>query len=611
MKKNKPLCDKTPKIWPHYTVIIAIFAIGLLVYYRTILKGVFLFDDTALIIDNPFIKNFSYIKEIFTTHLFKGSGVYSNFYRPMQSLSFMVDYHFWKLNPFGYHLVTVLIHIFNSIAVYFLIYIIYKNQYVAFITGVLFCVHTVLSILVNYVAARADILSAFFFILALIAYILYKQIGLDWRSILLYLLSAICFILAVLSKELAAIFPFVSLLYLRCFPSKNIEQSKKDTPNLIWVFFAIAAVYALLRLTVLDFTHGKLLETTTGQIPLSNRLLTTSKVFMIYLRLLLVPTGLHMEWNIKPAASFLQDEVFLSVVGLAAVGIFIYSLFRTSKLKFFAITWFFITLLPQSNIFPLNYFMSESWLYIPSIGFFALLAIYLYELKKRSRLWAIFVFFVVLFLTAFYGVLTYKRADVWADPAKLYIEVLKHSPDNTKARINLGVLLAKSGSYAEATKKYKEVANLLPNDPGVHSNLGTVYADQKMYDRALEEFKKAVEFNPNDYVAHNNIGILYKQKGDIKKAMDEYTKALALNPSYSLTYNNIGNIYLESGQHDAAIRFYKKAIVFDPNKAAFYDNLGKAYKNKGMRKEAKESFEKALKLGPSNKTAIENLGALN
>lgn len=602
MKKNKVSCNKIPKIWPHYTVIITIFVIGLLVYYRTILKGVFLFDDEALIIDNPFIKDFSHIKDIFTTHLFQGRGIYSNFYRPMQSLSFMLDYHFWKLNPLGYHLVNVLIHIFNAIAVYFLIYIVYKKQYVAIVAGLLFCTHTVLAIVVDYVAARADPLSTSFFLLAIIAYILYKEAEVRWHSILLYLSSIACFILALLSKELALILPFVILLYLSCF-SKKIGGQKKSKPNLIWGFFIIAIIYVLLRATVLNFTHGQLLETTTGKIPLYFRLLTTSKAFMIYLRLLLVPVGLHMEWDIEPASSFLQDEVFLSVVGLVAIGIFVYFLFRTSKPKFFAIGWFFITLLPYTNIFPLNYFMSESWLYIPSIGFFTLLAIYLYELKEKSKLWAFFVFFIVLLSILFYGILTYKRADVWADPIRLYTEVLKYSPTNTKARINMGVLLTKSGLYDEAEKRYKEAAKFLPNDAGLHSNLANVYikkadnyANKKMYDLALKEFEKAVELNPKDFVAYNNIGILYKQQGQIKKAMEKYAKALEMNPSYPLTYNNIGNIYLESGQYDAAIRFYKKAITLDPDKAAFYDNLGKACKNKGMIKEAEEAFKKASEL---------------
>jgi len=584
----------------------------MVVYYHSLIKGVFLFDDKGLILDNPLIKNFSYLKEIFTTHLFKGSGIYSNFYRPIQSLSFMIEYHFWQLNPFGYHLVNILIHISNAMLVYFFIYAISKKQDIAIITSLLFCVHTVLSWPVNYVASRADLFSVFFILIAAIAYVFYKERG----NYLLFFFSLACFILAILSKEASVIFFFILLLYLYCFP-KQTREPKKSSPNLVWIFFILIIIYVLLRVTVLNFTKGKLLETTTGIIPMYARLLTTSKVFMIYLKLLVAPTGLHMEWDIVPATSFLQDEVFFSVLGLAIIAGFMYYLFKTSKLKFFAIAWFFITLIPYSNIFPLNYFMGEGWLYMPSIGFFTLMAAYLSELRKRSKLWSLTVIFTVVCLILFYGVLTFKRADIWADPIKLYTEVLKYSPNNTKARINLGVILAEAGSYEEAEKKYKEVEKTLPNDPATHSNLANIYikkadnyANKQMYDLALIEFKKAIEFNPKDYVAHNNIGILYKQKGDIKKAMEEYTKALEINPTYSLTYNNIGNIYLESGQYDAAIRFYKKAISLDPNKGAFYGNLGKALKNKGMIKEAKEAFQKALSLDPNNKDALNGLNGV-
>jgi len=332
---------------------------------------------------------------------------------------------------------------------------------------------------------------------------------------------------------------------------------------------------------VLNFTSTSEKLTIAG-IPLYLRLFTTSKVLMIYLRLLLVPIGLHMEWLIEPARSFMQDIVFLSIAGSLIIGIFSYVLYKTSKPKFFAIGWFFITLIPYSNIFPLAYFMGESWLYIPSIGFFTFTTIYLSELGKRSRLWNLIVIFIVCFLVISYSFLTIRRSEVWADPVKLYKEILKYSPNSTRARIQLGTIIAK----------------------------GETYLNNKMHDAALEEFKKAIETDPKNYIAHNNIGIIYKKKGDIKKAMEEYEKALELNPDYPLTYNNIGNIHLESGQYDDAIRFYKKAISIDSYNAGFYGNVGKAYKYKRMPKEAQESFEKALSLDPDNKDALEGLNAV-
>ncbi|MDP2921389.1 MAG: tetratricopeptide repeat protein [Candidatus Omnitrophota bacterium] len=604
MKKEKTKNSVIEKRIPHYIIIILLFLTGLVAYKGAFIKGIFLFDDQALIVDNPFIKDFSHIKDVFTTHLFKGSGVYSNFYRPMQAFSAMIEYHFWGLKPFGYHLVNVVIHMLTSIAVYFFGYILSKRQIVGITAGLLFSVHTVLSGPVHYISARADLLMALFSVIAINFYMLYRET--KTRGVLFYGVSFLSFLAAILSKETAVMVPFLALFYLYCFSDRraNLENRK---PNLLWPFFIVIALYGWLRFTALDFSEGKLIETTTGVLPMHIRLLTTSKVLMLYLRLLVLPVGLHMEWDIAPAVSFFQDEVFLSIVGLLIIAGFIYFLFRNSRLKFFAIGWFFITLIPYLNIFPINYFMGEGWLYVPCIGFFILIGLYLSELGSRSKFLSWAVIFILLSFTLFYGALTCRRAYVWADPARLYKEVLKYSPNNTKARINLGMILAKSGDREEAIKRYNEVAKITPNDSGAHANLGSLYAEKKMNDKAMEEFKKAVELNPKDYVAHNNIGILYKMKGDIKKAMEEYTKALELNPSYPLTYNNIGNIYLDSRQYEAAIRFYNKAISIDPNKAAFYSNLGKAYKAKRMPEKAREAFGKALQLEPGHKEAVSEL----
>ncbi len=605
--KSKPQENSSAKALPHYIFILPIVIIGFLVYYKS-LFGSFVFDDKALIVDNPFIKNFGYLKDIFTTHLFKGSGVYSNFYRPIQSLSLMIDYHFWGMNPLGYHLTNVFLHIFNSLLVYSLVSTLTNKKEIGFTAGIIFSVHTVLSGPVNYIPARDNLLGTFFFLVSFVLYIRYFNA--KNRFGVLFLLGAFfSFLVSLLSREANFMVPILFLFYLYCF-SGNKRNTEKRKPTLIWLFFIVLGIYSCLRFTLLDFTEGKLLETTTGMIPLHLRLFTTSKVLMIYLRLLLLPIGLHMEWNIAPAMSFVQDEVFLSLVGVAIIAIFAFYLFRASRLKFFFFGWFFILLFPYSNVFPLNYFMGEGWLYTPSIGLFALAAVYLYELSLKSKIWRCAVIFLVSSMVLFYGFLTFRRADVWADPIKLYTEVLRYSPNNTKARINLGVILAQAGDYDTALAKYKEAAELLPDDAGVHASLGSVYAGKKMYDVAFEEFKQAIELNPKDYVVYNNLGILYKQKGNIRKAMEHYSKALEINPSYPLTYNNIANIYLETNQYDAAIRFYKKAITIDPNKAAFYANLGKAYKGKGMMNKAEEAFSQAVRLDPNHEEAAAMLRGL-
>ena len=110
-------------------LLIVMIAISI---YANSFKNSFIWDDQALVLDNPYIKSTNYIKEIFTKHLFHGSGTVSNFYRPMQSLTLLIDYHFWRLNPFGYHLTNLFFHTLNAILIYFLILLITKNQKIAY-----------------------------------------------------------------------------------------------------------------------------------------------------------------------------------------------------------------------------------------------------------------------------------------------------------------------------------------------------------------------------------------------------------------------------------------------------------------------------------------------
>jgi len=563
-RKIKKEIDR--KFMPHYIPLAIIAIAGFIVYYNSIIKGIFIWDDNFLVINNPVIKDFSHIKDIFATHLFYGSRSYSNFYRPLQSLSFMVDYHFWKLNPLGYHLVNVAVHILNSIGAYFLVYLISKRKDVSLFTGLLFCVHTVLSGPAAYISARADLLSAFFFLISMILYVLYKEGYFKGYGFLIYLGSLSTFLLGLLSKEIAFVVPFVFLFYLFCFSNEKMRL-EKSRRNLIWVFFIIIAIYGYLRFTVLSFTEGKLIETTTAAIPLYNRLLTTSKVIMVYLRILLFPVGLHIEWNIEPAMSFMQDEVFLSMVGLFIIGCFSYFLYKTSKVKFFFIGWFFVVLLPYCNIYPLAYFMGDGWLYIPSMGFFALLSMYLSDLSKRSKIWLYVVSIMFLFLIFFYSLLTIKKGEEWADPVKFWSQTVKFSPKSYKAHLELGVVLAKKGLYQDAEK----------------------------------EMQKALELNPRDYAGYSNMGNIYKIKGDFKKAEEAYKKSIELNPKHANSYSNLGNIYLQANRYDEAIDCYKKAIELNPYMADFYRNLSIAYKSKGMIQEGEASFKKAIELNPNLK----------
>ena len=146
-----------------------IMILGLAVYANS-LGGEFLWDDHHLIEDNMTINRWSKVTRVFTTDIASGAGGKYNFYRPLQIISYMFDYWLWKLNPIGYHLTNILLHILTALCLYWLINLIFKQPMLAFLSSVLFVVHPVHTEAVAYISGRADSLALLFMALCFIFY---------------------------------------------------------------------------------------------------------------------------------------------------------------------------------------------------------------------------------------------------------------------------------------------------------------------------------------------------------------------------------------------------------------------------------------------------------
>ncbi|MCM8808210.1 MAG: hypothetical protein NC926_09795, partial [Candidatus Omnitrophica bacterium] len=125
-----------------------------IVYFNSIFNP-FIFDDYGLIIENTFIKNFKYLKLLFTTNLYEGAGEKTLFYRPLQSLSYALIYKFFKLNPIPYHLLNIFLHIGCSILFFLLLKEIYGER-IAFLSSLLWAIHPINTEAVTYIAGLAD-----------------------------------------------------------------------------------------------------------------------------------------------------------------------------------------------------------------------------------------------------------------------------------------------------------------------------------------------------------------------------------------------------------------------------------------------------------------------
>jgi tetratricopeptide (TPR) repeat protein len=531
--------------------------------YANSLQSPFIWDDHYLIIENHFIKSFSYIPDIFKHHLYYSSAGVSNFYRPLQSLILMLDHALWKGNVTGYHVTSVVFHILCAFFAYMVIGALFGRKTLSFLASLLFLVHPANSTVVNYISSRADSQATLFILLCILFFVKYSR---DNRKKALYGLSLASFVLALLSKEMAVMLPLLILLSAP-FALAGKKITGNDLKPVIPYLF-ILGIYAILRFTVLDFSYESVLRPA----PLYIRLLTSAESFVRLTGIFFAPVSIHIEKAIPFSKGLFQSSTLFSLAALLLIGGFMYWVRKRSAMCLFGLGWFFISLLPMSNIVPLNATIADHWLYLASIGLSLALIGGWADLVGRKKLGLALYAVIAIVLS----LLTIKQNTIWQDPFRFYQSAIKNSP----------------GSYR------------------AHNEIGLLYMHEGMPEAAIASFKKAVEINPRFDQAYDNLGIAYDKQDMLAKAIAVYKKALEINPDNPKLHNNLGNAYNRSGMLDEAIASYERAISMVPGYKTAYNNMGAAYYKKGMYDKARWCWEKTLRIDPDFASARSNLRLL-
>ena len=475
--------------------VIAVFAI---VAYLNSFSNEFLYDDEHYVVNNPFIKDLSHLKEIFTTNIVAGSGQRSNFYRPLQLVAYLIVYHIFGLNIFGFHLLNLFLHLSNAFLIYFITLALFSRKEISFAAALLFVVHPIHTEAITYMNGTADPLAACFGLLSLLLYLRSD------RKMGCYLVSLICFAAALLSKETIVIVPLIIIaldLYRK-------EALRRRVVRYI-PYFCILFAYLLARLTIFNFTHSLNLfsESNIYTDHLSYRIYTFLAGLVEYYKLLLFP--LYLKYDralvvfIRPFTHLIVISIFL----LLSFAVLAYRSFRNKRIIFLGIIWFFISLAPMSGIIPINGFAMEHWLYFPSIGFFI---IFSYSVMSRPRqnefhpfskktCWVgKFSVSLLLVIAVIFTVLTRDRNEDWRDPITFYKTILEHNPEIARVRNNLAISYTTRGMLGDAVEQFQLAIALEDRYPESHYNLGLIYLKLGMNREGILEFQRALALD-NDF----------------------------------------------------------------------------------------------------------------
>ena len=567
-----------PAVCRHPTVK-RFFPVGLvllltLILYFPSLDNGFVRDDPFIVVNNDFIKSWANFPKIFTREYLTnmsdkdfvgvrliGSGEAS--YRPVVTISYFLDYAFWKLNPLGYHAHNLALHLFNTFLVYLLLFHFTRRRPAAFIGALLFGWHPVNTEAVCAIANREDLQVFFFYALSFYAYIRFREDGGQQRWLAVALSS---FFLALFSKEMAVTLPLVVFLY------DYLYQREKPRPRAAYGgFLAIAAFYGVIRFFVFaptDAPQGHWL----GGGGLGH-VASMLRVIAAYARWLAFPVGVHVTIPedlrfISPF--FMEDKVLLALLLLGALLAMTFFLRRGWRDIRFALGWFFITLIPVMNIIPLQNFVALRFLYLSSFGFCLIASGLLARVwpakgvfQKRTVVLGILMALVL----GGYARAASRMIAVWRTDFALMQDMVRYYPEAARVRCILGMQYHLSGDLHKALEEYEATLRLAPGYGKAYLCRGMIYQQMGLIEKAVVNFQEAIRLDPRLWQARFFLGNIFARKKMYPQAEEQYQELLKAAPLHVPVYNNLGMIYFYQGQNDKARAMWQKALTIDADNA--------------------------------------------
>lgn len=497
-------------------VLTGVALVAVAIYLPTIEYG-FVWDDTSLITGNPSLSTARPL-DFLGRGFWHGAadppeGPAASYYRPLSSFSFWADLKLAGANPGWFHLVNTLLNALVAVLIALIVRELLGSAAWAGIAGLLFATHSSHVEAVAFISGRTDLLLALFIGLATFGLLrALRKHEPGW-----YLLVPVGYLLALLSKETAILFP----LLVAVAPLLTRARYSRRHWLITGICLALAAGWLLLRARAV----GSVLPATPGPGPLA-RLTELTNDLGLYLRMFIWPFHHRVKYPADPAFAHLTPFAIAALLFLVTMPLL--AARRRYWVVLVGFLWTVTFLLPVVNIVPLGPEAAERLLYLPSAG----LIIILVTLASRGlpglvRIRTAAALLLLAFAVAT-GVDTVLRSRIWRDELRLYSTMVSEAPGSPSPYANLANVVA-------------------PTDP----------------DSALRLYYQALARDQGHVRAHINVGILQSRLGDHRQSVHHFRIANELRPNSQQVLNNLGLAYLAAGRPDSALAYLDRALATD------------------------------------------------
>jgi len=614
-------------------LLAAVLALSALVYLPS-LRGDFIWDDRPLILDDEQVHNLANASRLFFRDFFApGSDDFEyGYYRPLVSLSYMVDWALWGNNPLGYRMTNLFWHLLATALLFLLIVRLLPGQrYIAALGAVLFGVHPVHAESVAWIAGRTDVICAVFAMAALllwyemlrrnadrINYVPTKKSKRPGRAGLpLALAAAAALLLSLLAKEMGAVVLLIAPVMAWQVAERKVKRLTTLSGEFALLLVAFV-VYALLR----NVVAGVGLGDPSAEHTLWKAIATFPGAFAGYVAKLIVPLRLtpYIVWPYV-----MHPFTLAGLAGLVLLAGLVALFWRgraSMPVVVLAAAGFVFCFAPLANLVRISgpsdmgFVMAERFLYLPS-AFLALLIVAV-AVRLRSAYpnfprvaTIVLVASVVLLL----GARTINASRVWLDEERVYLRALSINENAPLMWTNLGAHLRRQGRLDEAMqalRKAEQINQQLQSAEwvAIYNNLGTTLASQGKLDEALAYFDKALASGGQEDRVQFNRGEALRLLGHGKEAIEAYDAALAVNPDYLEPRLRRAQMHMFMHDPKAAEADLREVLKRDPNHPDALANLGMIKRRTGDLDGAVRYLSQSLSVRPDNVLARMALGGV-